>query len=119
MMGGELRDNDDWTLALLTNPEVLDLLKNSDNAREAARGSGSVIWTADHLDPAGSKDGMLVALFNTWTIPQHLSWPLRLENVSVRDLWTHESVPYNGETIDAVVPTHGAKLFLIRRNEFI
>ena len=117
MMGGELRDNDEWTLALLTNPEVLDLLRNSDGAREAARGAGSVIWTADHLDPAGHKDGTLVALFNTATVPQHLSLPFCRENTTIRDLWTHEEVPYNGETVDAVVPTHGAKLFLIRQGE--
>ncbi len=117
MMGGELRDNDEWTLALLTNPEVLDLLRNSDGAREAARGAGSVIWTANHLDPAGHKDGTLVALFNTATVPQHLSLPFCRENTTIRDLWTHEEVPYNGETVDAVVPTHGAKLFLIRQGE--
>jgi alpha-galactosidase len=60
MFGGDLPGNDDFTLSLLTNKEVLAILKNSTNNHELFSDNDRVAWTAD--DPVtGDK---ILALFN-------------------------------------------------------
>ena len=59
MMGGELRDNDEWTLSLLTNPDVLRLLHHSDGAHELSRGASSILWASR------DEDGSLYLAFST------------------------------------------------------
>jgi alpha-galactosidase len=60
MFGGHLPDNDAFTLSLLTNKEVLGVLKYSTNNKELFNNNGQVAWIAD--DPkTGDK---YLALFN-------------------------------------------------------
>ncbi len=47
MFGGDLPSNDEFTLSLLTNPEVLHVLKNSKNNHILSNDSLSQIWVAD------------------------------------------------------------------------
>lgn len=47
MFGGNLPDNDEFTLSLLTNKEVLHVLKNSKNNRLLFRKGGRIAWVAD------------------------------------------------------------------------
>lgn len=48
IFGGELRDNDEWTLSLLTNREVLRMHRESRGAKEAVREDDLIVWTAEH-----------------------------------------------------------------------
>ena len=60
MFGGNLPDNDPFTLSLLTNKAVMNVLNNSTNNRELFNRNDLVAWTAD--DPkTGDK---YLALFN-------------------------------------------------------
>lgn len=60
MFGGDLPSNDEFTLSLLTNDEVLYVLKNSTNNRQLSRKDDIIIWAAD--DPkTGDK---FAAVFN-------------------------------------------------------
>lgn len=47
MFGGDLPSNDDFTLSLLTNSEVLDITKNSTNNRLLSDDGNRTIWLAD------------------------------------------------------------------------
>jgi alpha-galactosidase len=47
MFGGDLPGNDSFTLALLTNKEVLNVLKNSINNRPLFRTNDKAAWVAD------------------------------------------------------------------------
>ncbi|MBN1413575.1 MAG: NPCBM/NEW2 domain-containing protein [Bacteroidales bacterium] len=61
MFGGNLPDNDAFTLSLLTNKEILAVSQSSTNNRELFSGNGLIAWAAD--DPqTGDK---FLALFNT------------------------------------------------------
>jgi alpha-galactosidase len=53
MIGGEMRDNDEWTLSLLINERVLRLLKHSSGARQLFRDINQAAWHS--LDDDGSK----------------------------------------------------------------
>ncbi|MBC6613021.1 NPCBM/NEW2 domain-containing protein [Hymenobacter sp. BT507] len=60
MFGGDLPSNDPFTLSLLTNKEVLNVLNTSTNNRQLFRHGDLVAWTAD--DPkTGAK---YLAVFN-------------------------------------------------------
>lgn len=110
MFGGHLPDNDDWTLSLLTNPEVLEVLKHSTDNRQAYREQETVLWTA-----RDGKKGHYVAFFNlgrgTSTVNMNLS-SLGLPGACrVRDLWQRKDLGRTGEDITTDVASHGAKLF--------
>lgn len=116
MIGGEMRQNDDFTLWLLTNEELIDMLKNSHSAHQHYRnetdGKGEIIWTA-------KGDGCrYVALFNTDDIEREITFDitdiaLDASSRKARDLWAHEEYPADGGKIKAVVNSHGARLFKI------
>lgn len=116
MIGGEMRQNDDFTLWLLTNEELIDMLKNSHSAHQHYRnetdGKGEIIWTA-------KGDGRrYVALFNTDDTEREITFDLTdialdASSRKARDLWAHEEYPADGGKIKAVVNSHGARLFKI------
>jgi len=104
MMGGEMRENDEFTLSLLTNSDVIDMLKNSSGARQAYRdetdGKGTIVWESE------GANCRYFALFNTDDKARTVGYDIGSEKVY--DMWTHKYVIYNGE---AEIPAHGAKLF--------
>lgn len=59
MIGAEMRDNDEFTLSLLTNKKLLNMHKHGRKAREVSRKDDMVIWKSQ------TKDGKVyVAVFN-------------------------------------------------------
>jgi hypothetical protein len=65
ILGGNLPKNDDFTLSLLTNDEVISVNQNSSNARQVYNSTNHIVWTADI---PGSKDNY-AALFNAAPAP--------------------------------------------------
>ncbi len=117
IVGCVLPDNDDFTLSVLTNDEVLALLKNSRNARQVFREerynyAGEVIvWKAE--DEQGNT---YCAVFNCGPKPRNLAVQLG-STLSIpegdylaRDLWAHEEIPVTPHTLNVTVPSHGARL---------
>jgi alpha-galactosidase len=112
MFGGELRDNDDWTLSLLTNPEVLRVQSYSHSSRQLSRTGiygDHVVWTS--IDEDGS---FYLALFNCGTLATQLEVQLSRLGISgsfkVRDLWKRETLFTADRAIALDVPSHGARL---------
>jgi alpha-galactosidase len=100
ILGSDLRRLDDWTLGVLTNPEVLALL----------RVSGSREW---HGMPQGYRfvcsgaQGTWAAWLNTGDAP----WSVRLPDWAPdarRDCWARADLPARSRSL--VVPPHGARL---------
>lgn len=60
IFGGDMTKLDDFTIDVLTNPEVLAVNQNSTNNRQVSRENNLIVWTAD---VPGSAD-KYVALFN-------------------------------------------------------
>ncbi|MDF2845342.1 MAG: hypothetical protein K0R00_3768 [Herbinix sp.] len=114
MVGAELRDNDEWTLSLLTNPEVLRLLKHSYGAKQFIRTEDSVVWASDDED--GSK---YIAFFNTSSAQKHLEVILRDLGVEgeyqARDLWEHEEIGTFTERVGVEVKLHGARILKLTK----
>ncbi|MDQ0859065.1 glycoside hydrolase family 27 protein [Bacillus sp. V2I10] len=113
MFGGELRDNDDWTLSLLTNEEVLEMHKYSHSARQVYREDEKVVWASQ------GDESYYVALFNIGDITQKVSvdfsqldlpssMPLQL-----RDLWKREQLGSVSNKISYELSPHSSILLKI------
>jgi hypothetical protein len=109
MIGAELRDNDEWTLALLTNPEVLRVLNYSHSGRQLYRSDAHIAWTA--TDEDGSR---YLALFNTAVSAATITASVNSLGLAgmqqVRDLWQRQDLDVVAERISLDVAPHGARL---------
>ncbi|PQP81431.1 alpha-galactosidase [Paenibacillus sp. PCH8] len=110
IFGGELRDNDEWTLSLLTNREVLRMHRESYGAKEALHEGDLIVWTAGHAD--GSS---YVAVFNIGESP--LQVDLIIEEIGLSgitkgtELWSGEVAVLTERLLCTTVPTHGVRLY--------
>ncbi|MBR0412077.1 MAG: alpha-galactosidase, partial [Eubacterium sp.] len=109
MIGGNLPENDDFTLSLLTNSEYMNMNQNSRNARELCRNGDKVIWASD------GEGCSYAALFNTGDKEQEVTMPLDGE-CSVYDIWQKADLGSVQNTLVATVAPHGARLFKIKYN---
>lgn len=96
MIGGDLPSSDPATIALFTNPEVLELHASSHGAREVFREDPLILWTATGGAPDGDESGSVryVAAFNVGEEPlrisldsQDVALPAELSG-EVRELWS-------------------------------
>ena len=87
IFGGDMTKLDDFTLKLLTNPEILAINTASENNRELRRDGDRIVWAAD---VPGSGDKYL-ALFNASDEESEIAVDLKSLGfdgaVKVRDLW--------------------------------
>lgn len=110
IFGGELRDNDDWTLSLLTNREVLRMQRESHSASEALYKDELIVWTAAHDD--GTR---YAAVFNTSNSP--LPVDLNLEEIGLggvaagTELWSQTPAELSSGVLQTTVPPHGVRLY--------
>lgn len=91
MFGGDLPTNNEFTLSLLTNDEVLEVNQNSTKNQQLKAENGLIVWTAD---VPGTED-KYVAFFNiNDTGISEISVTLAELGVSVnytaKDLWSKE-----------------------------
>ncbi|GMK43266.1 alpha-galactosidase [Paenibacillus glycanilyticus] len=110
MMGGEMRDNDAWTLSLLTNWDVLHMHRTSFGARQVSRIGDRVVWSAE-----GSNGERYVALFNTGEEETEVSvsfGDLGMDGeASIKNLWTGEVLGALSSSLSSVIAPHGAALY--------
>ena len=111
MIGAEMTKNDDFTLALLTNRDVLAIGKESFCAHPLTTTDQESVWIAPRKDGQGS----YVALFNlsdevrTVTIPME---SLECAPRKIRELWTGAEAQSEDE-VSATLPPHDCAVFLL------
>jgi alpha-galactosidase len=114
MMGGDLPHNDDWTTALLTNREFLDVDQHARDTKVAITSDKDVVWTSKPEDGAGH----YVAIFNRAEEPQtlHYTWTqlgIHEGSYRLRDLWEHKDLgPATGITV--TLAPHASVLYSAR-----
>lgn len=111
MFGGDLPTNDEFTLSLLTNDEVLAVNQNSANNKQLKAENGLIVWTAD---VPGTED-KYVAFFNindsvTTEIPVTLAELGVSGNYSVKDLWSKENKGSVADKFSVSVEPHASVL---------
>ena len=111
MMGGEMRDNDPWTLSLLTNERLLAVHREGRGARQFSREDGLIVW---HSRLTDGRD--CVAVFNV--DDQEKQARVDLENVGVtqqrraEEIWDQPFVLMEGR-LSGEIPPHGCLCVLL------
>ena len=115
MIGANLPDNDDWTTALLTNPEVLAV--NQDAAGKPARRITAQPQTAEIWIKELAGGSFAVGIFNRTDQPAKVDFPWRnLEFRSapkVRDLWLRTDLGRQ-KNFTTELPPHGCILLRVK-----
>jgi alpha-galactosidase len=92
MFGGNLPDNDDWTLGLITNGEVLAVDQKAVASREVFNRDNQVAWVASMPDTSAK----YLAVFNTGDAEAEVkvNWDeLGLAGqCALRDLWAKKDL---------------------------
>ena len=88
IMGGDLLSLDDWSLGLLTNPEVISVDQHSKHSHPVITTGTTIIWTAKPEQGAGN----YVAVFNVSDTEQTIQYDWKAfgmtpSSYQVRDLW--------------------------------
>jgi alpha-galactosidase len=138
IVGANLPKNDEFTLSLLTNDEVIAVNQHSANNKQVSNQNNRVIWIGDVPD---SNDKYL-AMFNAAPAPsargRRRGWGARPATTpraadpsetrpaeisvlladlglsgkcAVRDLWAHKELGIVTEKVAATVNSHGAVLY--------
>jgi alpha-galactosidase len=115
MMGGNLLSCDEWTLSLLTNPEVIEVDQHSRERRQVLSRDNAVVWTAR----PESGDEYYVAVFNVGEGEQTLRYEwkdLGMEpgGYQVRDLWTATNLQ-SAHDLTVTLKAHASVLYKVRR----
>lgn len=105
MLGAELPKLDEWTLALLTNKDVLSLMTETKDAVEYYRDNKQIIWKSTQLDGNATN----LAIFNISGEDNNfrLNPYIKEAKGAAVDLWNGEKI-YPNDTI--VIPSHGVLL---------
>ena len=116
IVGANLPDNDPWTLALLTNPEVLAVNQDSLGA------AGGPVSQQDGLEVWSKKlaDGSLaVGLFNRSDLEDTVTADWSKLGITgryaVRDLWLRKDLGRFNDKYAASVPSHGVVLLRLTK----
>jgi len=115
MMGGNLMENDDLILKLLTNDEAFEVNQKSSNNHELKATDKEIIWVAD-----GAENGVkYVAFFNIGddqTMKIKVTWKeLGLSGrKSVRDIWKGTNPGSFTDSFETMIVPHGCGLYKIK-----
>lgn len=109
--GGELRLTDNYTLSLVTNPEVINVNQNSEKPLFVYNKGGIAVWQTK------IENCTAVAVFNLSDEEKHykLSFSdLGIENVrAVRDLWARKDIQKCENDVTVSLKPHSSEFFEI------
>ncbi|MBQ7786394.1 MAG: glycoside hydrolase family 27 protein [Clostridia bacterium] len=114
MIGAEMSKNDEFTLKLLTNADVLAIGKENFCAHPLRTTPEESIWIAPRQDGRG----MYIALFNLSDVPRRICTPQNEANVSfvsAKELWSGETIGMT-DGLSVMLNPHDAAVFLIGRD---
>jgi hypothetical protein len=118
MFGGNLPDNDQISNDLITNQEVLDILKNSTDNKQVYSSGNKKIWTATDT----STGDIYLAVFNLNSSQK--SFDVIFSDIGldstylIRDLWAKKDIGTFTDIYPVIVKGHGTLLFkLTKQNQ--
>ena len=111
MFGGDMTYNDDFTLSLMKNRELIEINQNSHAGRELYRKGNEIAWAAN-----GEEDIHYLAQFNIGDHAIEVQTPLSFMGIEkpcvAHELWTGKE--NTGNIIKSIVPPHGVCLYKIK-----
>ncbi|MCR4564392.1 MAG: alpha-galactosidase [Clostridiales bacterium] len=111
MLGGELNENNDWDLWLITNDEVLSANIKGNNPRPLSYDEHEAVWVSDG-------DGCkYLALFNLSDEERTVSVETKqtgIESPDVRDLWLHKDLGTVKKKIKVPLKPHASVMYKLK-----
>jgi len=127
MFGGNLPDNDDFTLSLLTNKELLYVNQHSSGNKQLFRKNGKIAWTAD--DPL-TGDKFLAVFYAPESFPLNTATgdknqeavkitvdfaPLGIKGTCIiQDLWSGKVLGKFSKNFTPLIRPHASGLYRIK-----
>lgn len=109
MFGGDMIYNDEFTLSLMQNRELLNINQNSYAGRELYRKGNEIVWAAD------SENCSYMAVFNigdtSLSTTVNLSFMGKASYTAAKEIWSNENTEIKNNTVSANVNAHGVKLY--------
>ena len=113
MIGGNLPENRDLELKLLSNEEVLAVNQHGENPKQLVKTDSSMIW----VSKVPGSTSMYVALFNTGSnaanVPLNFSALGLKGKLTVRDLWNKKDIGIFKNQFSQKINTHGVLLLKV------
>lgn len=109
MVGADLPKNDDFTLKLLTNKDVLSILSTTHCAHQLYRNENEIVWMA----PSKNELSGYIAVFNISDEDRDIRVKLDaldLNYTKAVELWSHDEMSIS-DCISSKVGSHGAKIY--------
>lgn len=111
IISNDLTQNDDFTLKLLTNKEVIAVNQHGSGQREVFNEKGIVAWVSS----ATHKEAKYVAVFNLNDKEEDIVIPLQklglAQKYQAKNLWTGAELGVFEQAITTKIPAHGAVLY--------
>jgi len=113
MFGGNLPDNDAFTLSLITNKEVLHVLSNSIDNKPLFNNDTTAAWTAAEK---GTRVKYLAVFNKADSTKKAVTVSLSQlgfgnKKVTIKDLWSHENIGQFSNEFAPEINSHGAGLY--------
>ena len=104
--------NDEFTLSLMQNEELLNINQHSHAGRELYRKGNEIVWAAN-----GDNGEYYLAQFNLGESMLRSSLKLTFAGIespsTAKDLWNGIEVPTDKGEIISEIPPHGVRLYKI------
>ncbi len=112
IFGGDMTYNDEFTLSLMQNEEIIRINQRSHAGREVYRKGDEIVWAAN-----GDDGEYYLARFNIGEKEITAAAPLSFvgieKEVSATELWTGDAAEIRNNEIISSVPPHGVRLYKI------
>ena len=111
MFGGDMIYNDDFTLSLMTNKELMEINQKGNSGREVYRKGNEIVWVSN-----GEEGVYYLAQFNVGEEEIKAKTPLAFLGINQEltgvEIWTNTQAEINeeNEVVSQVAP-HGVKLY--------
>ncbi|NLA49571.1 MAG: alpha-galactosidase, partial [Bacteroidales bacterium] len=118
MFGGDLPGNDEFTLSLLTNSEVLKMHRESTDVRQLFQKDGKVAITSRNT----VNGDRYLAVFNISDNPDPLEIEVSLKDLGIEkkckvtNMWTGESLGFANQAFSVKLRPHSSGLYVFRKN---
>jgi hypothetical protein len=109
MIGAELTKIDDWTLSLITNKDVLDMLNCNCKGIQLERTDKYAVWKNYN----SSDKTTYIGLFNLSEADNKISVNIGDKDFKLYELWDKTTSNAADGLIEAVVPAHGVKVYKV------
>ena len=115
MIGGNLPENRELEMKLITNPEVISVNQNGINPRQLLRTSSYIVWASNMQN----SEDLNIAIFNISDKQTQIDIPLKLIGLKgkyqLRDLWKMKDIGSTKNQISVNLKSHEPILLRLRK----